>query len=598
MPPTGSAEDGTLALEGQAADAMRASASTHGPIGRDREPDTILGVRVPHQVRVWLVPFGVLALSAGAVFYCGYCLDKARQKDAPGLWHLLSTVSNGSAQNMLGSVGEVTSQILGVAISVVAIIVELASTRYTHRITELFFREPVNFAVMGLFVISGINGLWVQLLLHDDFNAPSSTLLAMVLMTVSALLLLPYFSYVFDFLNPMNVVGRIRDVTLRAIRVAERRSSRVALRLESLQRDAANGAEQLADIVLNAMANHDGTIAIASVNALGELGRDYVEVKGALPPDWFRIPETVSQNPDFVSMSQEMLDQLGREESWFEFKLLRQFQAIYQAGLGGNRELCYVVAIHTRELAEHAMARGNPQVVDLCVKFFNTYLRSTVNGRDVRTAYNVFNQYRLLAEAALRKKQGRFAVEVARYFKYYGQLAFHMDLGFVLETAAYDLCALNELAFDLKAPERLQLLRIFLEVDKEGEGATREASLKGVRKAQVKLATYYLLRGDAASAREVFRDMRHEQPARLAAIRDEMLSIGSPYFWEITDRGTNFDYIPPDRKQRLLEFFSWFGDSIPSPRASLTPVEPSAPTPAEPADILVLAPIAPDPPSH
>lgn len=552
------------------------------PASRERQQDTIFGVRVPHQVRVWLVPFSLLCCAACVMFGVGYMVDARRQPGAPGLWHLLTTVSNGSAQNILGSVGEVTSQILGVAISVVAIIVELASNRYTHRITELFFREPVNFMVMGFFVISAINGLWVSLLLHDDFNAPTSTLLAMVMMTLSALLLLPYFAYVFDFLNPMNIVGRIRDVTLRAIRVAESRSSFMVLRVENLQHDAANGAEQLADIVLNAMANHDGTIAIASVNALGDLGRDYMEVKGALPPDWFRIPESVAQNPDFVSMSREMLGQLGREESWFEFKLLRQFQAIYQAGLGGNRELCYVVAIHTRELAEHAMVRGNPRVVELCVKFFNTYLRSTVNCRDVRTAYNVFNQYRLLAEAALRGNQGRFAVEVARYFKYYGQLAFHVDLGFVLETAAYDLCALNELAFDLKSPERLQLLRIFLEVDKEGEGATREASLKGVRKAQVKLATYYLLQGDPDSAREVFRDMRHELPGRLAAIRDEMLSIGSPYFWEITDRGTNFDYIPPDRKQRLLEFFSWFGDTIPSPRNSLTPAEPVGVVPRPP----------------
>jgi replicative DNA helicase len=43
-----------------------------------------------------------------------------------------------------------------------------------------------------------------------------------------------------------------------------------------------------------------------------------------------------------------------------------------------------------------------------------------------------------------------------------------------------------------------------------GEGAGRSVivSLKGVRKAQVKLATWYLLHGDEASAREVFRDMR------------------------------------------------------------------------------------------
>ena len=32
----------------------------------------------------------------------------------------------------------------------------------------------------------------------------------------------------------------------------------------------------------------------------------------------------------------------------------------------------------------------------------NSYLRATLNARDVRTAYNVLNQYRLLVEAMLR----------------------------------------------------------------------------------------------------------------------------------------------------------------------------------------------------
>ena len=40
-----------------------------------------------------------------------------------------------------------------------------------------------------------------------------------------------------------------------------------------------------------------------------------------------------------------------------------------------------------------------------------------------------------------------------------------------------------------------ELLQIFLEVDKEAEGEQQEPSLRGVRKAQVKLATYYLQQG-------------------------------------------------------------------------------------------------------
>jgi len=471
-----------------------------------------------------------------------------------------------------------------VAISVVAIIVELAANRYTHKITELFFRSAVNFSVMGFFVVAAINSIWVSFTFREGFTPVWGTLVSMALMTLSMLLLLPYFAFVFDFLNPLNIVARIRAETLGIIRDAPTSIATARRSAETTQAGAADGTEQLCDVVLNAMANHDGAIAVASVNALGDLGQDYLDVKGALPLDWFVITEAVAQNPDFVSMSPEVLESVGREREWFEFKLLRQFQTIYQGGLGGSRELCYVVAIKTRELAESAMERDEPRVVSLCIKFFNTFLRSTVNSRDVRTAYNVLHQYRLLGDAALQRNHGRFAVEVARYFKYYGQLAFNVDLGFILETSAYDLCTLNEIAFNLKSPERAELLRIFLQVDKEGDGGTREASLKGVRKAQVKLATWYLLHGDETSAREVFRDMRYESPARLASIRDEILSVVSPEFWEITDRGTNFDYIPAARKRRLVEFFGWFGDTIPPPRVGLLPDEDPGDRPA-PANV-------------
>jgi hypothetical protein len=110
----------------------------------------------------------------------------------------------------------------------------------------------------------------------------------------------------------------------------------------------------------------------------------------------------------------------------------------------------------------------------------------------------------------------------------------------------------------------------------------------------VKLATYYLHHDDMEAAREVYRDMANEQPSRLASIRDELLGIDSPYFWEVTDRGTNFDWLAPERKARLMEFFEWFGDQLPAPRSSVVPPPPSAPT-AIPAAAGATAPVAPAP---
>lgn len=305
---------------------------------------------------------------------------------------------------------------------------------------------------------------------------------------------------------------------------------------------------------------------MASVDSLHALFMDYRAMRSELPADWFRVDGNLAHNADFVSMSPDVLDEVSNRREWFEMKILRQYQTIYGEALNRMRDVNYLVAINTRKLAERAAVEGDEALLKLCVKFFNTYLRATINAKDVRTAYNVLNQYRLLADELLNVGGGATAVEIARYFRYYGRVSFDVKLPFILETVAYDLCALNETAFDRGAPVAHDILKIFLEVDKESEGEVQEASLRGVRKAQVKLATHYLLNGNEEWAREIHRDMCSERPERMAGIRDELLAVQSRDFWEISDRGVNFDYLPPEQKQKLIVFFGWFGSDLPSRR--------------------------------
>jgi hypothetical protein len=184
-----------------------------------------------------------------------------------------------------------------------------------------------------------------------------------------------------------------------------------------------------------------------------------------------------------------------------------------------------------------------------------------LNAQNIRTAYNILNQYRQLAERALEMQQTALVADIAFFFKYYAQIAHNFDLGFVTETVAYDLATLCERAFDTQAPSHDTVLKLLLEVDKEPESQAQEKSLRGVRKAQAKLASFYLVSKDKrgeAYARQIYEDMRDEQPERLRSICDELLRVESKDFWEVIDRGTNFDYVDATRKAQLKVFFSWF----------------------------------------
>lgn len=529
--------------------------------------------------RLWLLPLSWLLGSGLAVFVLTYLFDASAADDPAHAIRLIYFPNPQSAANTLANAGEVVAAVLAIAITVVAIIVELASNRYTHRITELFVGERTNFIVMGLFVVTGLQSMWVTMTFDVDaagngFIPRVSVAVTMVLLTLCLLILLPYFNFVSEYLNPVRIVDRISSHTLEVIqaRATDKDAS-------FAQQEAVRGIEQLADVSLNAMEHKDKGISMASVDALRQLVIDYQAIRGSLSESWFRVDGPLAHNPDFVSMAPEVLDSVASRQIWFEMKVLRQYQMLYGEALNRLRDINYLIAINTRVLTEEAARIDRQELIALSIKFFNTYLRATINAKDVRTAYNVLNQYRLLAETLLHYRGGIYSCEIARYFKYYGQLSYQVKLPFILETVAYDLCALNELAFDRKSAVADELLGIFLKVDKEGEAeAEQEASLRGVRKAQVKLATYYLVKGATDRAHRVYEDMKAEDPVRMASIRDELLSVHSPEFWEISDRGVNFDFLDTDRKKTLDRFFAWFGDMLP-PRGSVT-VPPGAPVDA------------------
>lgn len=482
---------------------------------------------------------------------------------SPGPLARLLSFDPDTLQNALGNLAQIIAAVLGIAITVVSIVVQLAATRYTPRVADMFFRDRTNLAVMGFFVVACIDAVWVSLSVSRDYVPVVTVVGTVAVVTLSLLALLPYFAYVFDFLDPEKVIARIGQHTLGAA-LGRRRGARGpegSAELDARQGQTVAGMEQLADIAVNALAQKDKLIASNALSALRRVIVDYLPRKAGLSPDWFVIGPGLRGNPDLVALAPDSLLELDGARTWLEWKGLRQMSGVFGEALKSMPQMAPVVAIETRYVGEAALAASDHRVVGLAIKFMNTYLRAALNGRDVGTAYGVLNQYRQLAEALLDSRDAQTTAalgEIASYFKYYAQLAHGLGLGFVTETAAYDLGSLCERAASLNASVHDRLLATLLDIDKEAEDKAQEKALRGVRKAQAKLAAYYLLAGAEPRARQICADMRVEATDRLRSIRDEMLAITSKDFWEIIDRGANFDYIADDRKVRLREFFDWF----------------------------------------
>ncbi len=507
--------------------------------------------------RLWLVPIGILASVALVVFLGFYLLDYfvtggGRGDDTGPFGHYVG-FDPASITDAIPSLAALTAAVLGIVITVVSIIVQLSSERYTG-VAQMFLRDKINLAVMAYFVIACVAGVWLSMSVQRDF-VPRAAVLAMLGATTFGLVvMLPYFAYVFRFLEPASIVARIRKNAVDT--VARAATSADTELVVFSQAPTIAAMEELTDITSNSISGKDKIIASRAVDAIKDFVIEYMAVKSRAHAEWFRIGGGISDNPDFVAMDPESLRDLEDRRSWVEWKALRQYLGIYNEAQGNMPDINYLVAIDTRYIGEAAAARGDHQVVTLVFRFMNSYLRATLNAKAVRTAYNVLNQYRKLVEAMLRAGLRDVATEAVRHMNYYGRTSYDMQLGFVTETVAYDVSALCELAHQLGGHDD-EMLGLFLELDQPLRARNQELGLQGIRKAQVKLACYYLDAGEPSRARRIAHDMRIEPADRLRSIRDQLERVESKDFWEIIDRGRNFEYMPPRQRGHMDTFFAW-----------------------------------------
>lgn len=94
---------------------------------------------------------------------------------------------------------------------------------------------------------------------------------------------------------------------------------------------------------------------------------------------------------------------------------------------------CFLIAMSTRRIGEIAISLDDRPLLFQIIKFFNTFLRITINALDVRTAFNVMFQYRLLTEHLMQQNNRRdeywvdIVIRILTYMRYYSIVRFYFQ---------------------------------------------------------------------------------------------------------------------------------------------------------------------------
>jgi hypothetical protein len=461
-----------------------------------------------------------------------------------------NSLNASTATGNVNTVSQLLAAILSISITVVAIVVELAANRYSHRITALFVREPVNIIVMGFFVVATIFSIWTAVILNTTTTHNNISMVINLLMATAAFaLLLPYFAFVMTFLSPVTVINKIRNNALYAVQNLDKRG------IEKSQAKFLYAIDDLQDIARRSAELSDRAVEMASVSAMLDIILIYQEMLEEIEntdKGWFNIGETIKQDPDFVSINKISLTRISAQRTWVEVKIMRQYLDLVSDSSISSRDTSYLIAINTRRIATASVRyREDPELIELCLRCFNSYLRATINNKDARTGYYIMDQYRMLAEDLLKKFNSAIVREIAHHLQFYGLLGFTQGMTFLIEVAAEDIAqlAMSTIGHNEKLLD--ELLELLLELDQEIQTQCQEENLLGVRRAQIKLAAHFLTNGDIERASRICEDIKAETQERKQQLIQLLEKEKRMEYWEFTDRGVNFAYIPPEEKAHL-----------------------------------------------
>lgn len=461
--------------------------------------------------------------------------------------------------NTLGGLGEVTAAILGIEITAVAIIVQLAANKYSPKIMDLFIRNRVNVLVFSFFVVTATNTVLVTNTITDEYIPYFSLFFTFVTIIINLVLFVPHFIYIFNFLRPTNFLDYVAKEINKEFLVLKKSSDNI-----NNIRDRVNGnVDFIGDIALNSVFQGDRAVILLCLSTLRNILISYIRIKNELPEEWFKRTGKENLDPDFSGYSEFVMQMTEKRKIILERKVFRLFELIFHKSHLTLRDAAGGVLLNTELIAKEAIEYRDYGLLKNIYQYFNSYLRLAITDKSPRTAFNTLEHYRILAEELIVSIPEHLD-EIAFAFKYYGQEANKNKVLFILETAAHDLCRLIEISYLTNSTSMETLLNHLLKLDepiedtKSSKDATMEIPLIGVRIAQVKLAGFFLLNNDIIFAKKIFDDLKIEPKSRIEKIQEIIYSTLSEEFWEINPRGVNFYYMSEERRNALKQFFSWF----------------------------------------
>ena len=472
-----------------------------------------------------------------------------------GVFNLL-TPEPVAASFVLSLVGTAEGVAIAIVVVVVVLGVQVSADRYSPRIIEIFLRDPLNLGVVAMFLGSIVLTMVVSLEVKGGYVPLIGVYLALALAVVDFTLLLPYMRHLFEFMRGDAIIASVHRHGARLVGTAAATGGTVRLRDE-----LSNALDQITDIALGSITRGDVEVGLVAIEALRQLMVDtYVPVKHELPANWFNVGRS-----DMPGSSDETIVDVDRSHVWFEYKILAQFVILVGETPVYRKEIIQAIAHASREAGLAAVRHRDTELLDLVVRYFNTYLRAAINQHAPTFMYVLLDEYQRLA-GAIAESHHEVTLAIGGHLLSYGRASNSAGMPFVLGAAAQEVAELARSASVRHGGTALELTKLLTKTLAE-IGAPESPAVRGMVISCIKLALWSLEDHRAEITDALMPALRHASPALVSDCMERMATLRTRRFWEISDRVDAYEYVPPPLAARLAELAELIGS-----RAEAAPV--------------------------
>ncbi|HEX2645693.1 MAG TPA: DUF2254 family protein [Candidatus Dormibacteraeota bacterium] len=437
-----------------------------------------------------------------------------------------------AAAGTLGLVGGAEGVTISIVIFAVVFGIQTTSSRYSPRIIGIFTRNPLNALVLSFALASILYTFFVRSEVKVIYVPLWSVAVAEVLAVANFAILFPYVVYIFEVMRAETLVAGIMRYARRQLRAAKGR--RLGRRRSALMTCVA----QVTDIAFGSIQLGDMPVAVLSIEQLGVfLARDYLPAKKNLAVDWFKVGHT-----EMPGASDQIIAEVNRARTWFTYSILSSFVDMVGLTPVHRKEAVHAIAVATRNVGMAAIGAGDTEVAELCVRFFNTYLRSAINRSAPTFASGIMNEYRRYAIGALEWRRD-IAVDAAAHLLRYGRHFDEAGMPAVFGAAAEDVAdlAIEARVRDPQVSFRLAqlLLRNLLDL----VPTARPIALNGLFKGVAKLTCWAMAADEKEITHVLVEGIAAAPPDFVDAALARMEALQNGLFWEVNERVIAFDWL-------------------------------------------------------